>query len=166
MGLDYYTILTSCCCIVCGGPHGSDDQDLHCVTAAICGCALLATMQQSILTLTMAIRRRIAGQAASGKGVSKGKSKRSTKCNDNKSAANGKGCIRAIAKKPAAKGAADTQGKAVIRNKADGQKTTDKRSGRDKGKAVVVKKPAAKDTDKKTFVLMEDGFRNFKYILM
>ena len=98
--------------------------------------------------------------------MSKGKSKRSTKCNDKKSAANGKGCIRAIAKKPAAKVAADTQGKAVIRNKADGQKTTDKRSGRDKGKAVVAKKPAAKDTDKKTFVLMEDGFRNFKYILM
>ena len=114
----------------------------------------------------MAILRRIAGQAASGKGASKGKSKSSSKCNDNKSSADGKGCIRAIAKKPAAKGAADTQGKAVIRNKADGQKTTDKRSGRDKGKAVVAKKPAAKDTDKKTFVLMEDGFRNFKYILM
>ena len=114
----------------------------------------------------MAILRRIAGQAASGKGASKGKSKSSSKCNDNKSSADGKGCIRAIAKKPAAKDVSDTQGRAVISNKADGQKTADKRSGRDTGKAVVVKKPAAKDTDKKTFVLMEDGFRNFKYILM
>ena len=41
-----------------------------------------------------------------------------------------------------------------------------KRSGRDGCKAVVFKKPAAQDTDKKSLVLMEDGFRNFKFIPM
>ena len=112
----------------------------------------------------MAIRRGTAGQTVSGKGVSNGKSKRATK--RNKTSTNGKGCKVATAKKPAAKDVSDTQGRAVISNKADGQKTADKRSGRDTGKAVVVKKPAAKDADQRAFVLMEDGFRNFKYILM
>ena len=119
----------------------------------------------------MAILRGVAGQNVSGKGVSKGKSKRASKCKDNKTPANGKGCKGAIAKKPAAKDTADMcdgniKGKAFILKKPEAQKTMEKRSGRDKGKAVAFKKPAAKDTDKKALVLMEDGFRNFKYILM
>lgn len=119
----------------------------------------------------MAIRRGTAGQTVSGKGVSNGKSKRATK--RNKTSTNGKGCKVATAKKPAAKDTANKcdgnilkKPEAVDLKKPQGQRTTNKRSGRDGGKAVVFKKPAAQDTDKKSLVLMEDGFRNFKFIPM
>ena len=61
-----------------------------------------------------------------------------------------------------------TPSKVVSFKKPAAKAATDKGSGDGWGKAVLFKKPAAKVTDKeeKAIVLMENGFRNFKHVLI